>query len=206
MCTPSGASLGAQVQLYALHSNGGTWQSDATSSTTSAIPTGLVDGVTAVSIPEIDNAVYGGATSGDAASLLSSISDSSNWSGSNSTRQSMPAGPFGVDGVAACVQPEVAGPTLLITEYVEGSSFNKALELTNTGTSPVDLGALGVQVIWKGPIREDGRAERQDGHVERQRRRGRFPTSGGDEAGNAPLGLNSWESRGAPRALYSFFA
>ena len=26
------------------------------------------------------------------------------------------------------------------------SSFNKALELTNTGTSPVDLGALGVQV------------------------------------------------------------
>jgi hypothetical protein len=129
--------------LYALHSNGGTWQSDATSSTTSAIPTGLVDGVTAVSIPEIDNARYNGGTSGDAASLLASISDDSNWGGSNSTRQTMPAGPFDVQGVDACVQN---APALLITEYVEGSSNNKAIELTNVGNAPADLDALGAAV------------------------------------------------------------
>ncbi len=129
--------------LYALHSNGGTWQSDATSSTTSAIPTGLVDGVTAVSIPEIDNARYNGGTSGDAASLLASISDDSNWGGSNSTRQTMPSGPYDVQGVDACVQN---APALLITEYVEGSSNNKAIELTNVGNAPADLDALGAAV------------------------------------------------------------
>ena len=129
--------------LYALHSNGGTWQADATSSTTSAIPTGLVDGVTAVSIPEIDNARYNGGTSGDAGSLLASISDDSNWGGSNSTRQTMPAGPFDVQGVAACVQN---APVLLITEYVEGSGNNKALEISNIGSAPADLDALGATV------------------------------------------------------------
>ena len=129
--------------LYAVHSNGGTWQSDATSSNTSAVPAGLVDGVTAVAIPEIDNAVYGGPTSGDAASLLASISDSASWSGSNSTRQTMPAGPYDVQGAGACVQP---ASNLLITEYVEGSGNNKALELTNLGNGPADLDALGVTV------------------------------------------------------------
>ena len=55
----------------------------------------------------------------------------------------MPAGPFDVQGAGACVQP---ASNLVITEYVEGSGNNKALELTNLGNGPADLDALGVTV------------------------------------------------------------
>jgi predicted extracellular nuclease len=40
--------------------------------------------------------------------------------------------------------------TLLITEYVEGTSFNKAIEVTNTGESPVDLSGYLVEVYNNG--------------------------------------------------------
>ncbi|MGD1698471.1 hypothetical protein [Dapis sp. BLCC M229] len=84
--------------LYALNSEGnpGIWQSDSTSSNTSALPTGLVNGETAVAVNEFDNAIYTGITSGTQAELLAAISDSSNWLGSNSSRQTMPTNPFTV--------------------------------------------------------------------------------------------------------------
>ncbi|NET15688.1 MAG: hypothetical protein F6K08_24090, partial [Okeania sp. SIO1H6] len=56
----------------------------------------LVNGETAVAINEFDNAIYTGITSGTQAELLAAISDSSNWFGSNSTRQTMPTNPFTV--------------------------------------------------------------------------------------------------------------
>ncbi len=67
--------------LYALNSEGnpGIWQSDSTSSNTSALPTGLVNGETAVAINEFDNAIYTGITSGTQAELLAAISNSSKW-------------------------------------------------------------------------------------------------------------------------------
>lgn len=40
--------------------------------------------------------------------------------------------------------------TLLLTEYVEGTSFNKALEISNTGDSPVDLTGYAVEVYSNG--------------------------------------------------------
>ncbi|NEP89472.1 MAG: ExeM/NucH family extracellular endonuclease [Okeania sp. SIO2C2] len=86
--------------IYGLNSQGnpGVWQSDSTSPNTSALPTGLVNGETAVALDEIDNAVYTGITSGTQAELLAALGDNSNWSGSNSTRQTMPTNPFSVSG------------------------------------------------------------------------------------------------------------
>ena len=84
--------------IYALNSEGnpGVWQSDSTSSNTSALPTGLVNGETAVALNEIDNAVYTGITTGTKEELLAAISDNSNWSGSNSSRQTISTASFTV--------------------------------------------------------------------------------------------------------------
>lgn len=40
--------------------------------------------------------------------------------------------------------------TLLISEYVEGTSYNKAIEVTNTGDAPVDLSGYAVEVYSNG--------------------------------------------------------
>lgn len=86
------------VILYALNSQENNWQSDATNSNTSALPPGLLEGETAIALNEIDNAIYTGITSGSRMELLSAISDRTNWTGSNSTRQTMPSGNFNVTG------------------------------------------------------------------------------------------------------------
>lgn len=92
---------GAPTFLYALNSEGaGVWQADATSSNTSALPQGLVNGATAVALNEIDNAVYTGVTTGSVAELLAAISESSQWEGHDTDRQTLPTGPFTVGGSA----------------------------------------------------------------------------------------------------------
>lgn len=75
--------------VYALNNEGAhIWQSDATSTSTSALPTGLTNGSTAVALNEIDNAVYDcSISSGTKAELLAAISNYENWSGSDSERQ-----------------------------------------------------------------------------------------------------------------------
>ncbi|MDR4516506.1 MAG: ExeM/NucH family extracellular endonuclease [Nitrosomonas sp.] len=83
--------------LYAVNSEGaGVWQSDATNSNTSALPSGLVNGETAVALDEIDNAVYVGPTSDTKAALLAAIGDKTNWTGDNSIRQTIPNTAFNV--------------------------------------------------------------------------------------------------------------
>ncbi len=128
--------------IYALNSEGnpGVWQSDSTSSNTSALPTGLVNGETAVALDEIDNAIYTGITSGTQAELLAAIGDNSNWSGSNSTRQTMPTNPFSVSG---------SGSNLVINEvYVShtGTDDTEFIEIFGTpGTSLDGLSIIGVE-------------------------------------------------------------
>ncbi|MGK7902872.1 MAG: choice-of-anchor D domain-containing protein [Hormoscilla sp.] len=117
--------------IYALNSEGnpGVWQSDSTSASTSALPTGLVNGETAVALDEVDNAIYTGITSGTQAELLAAIGDKSNWSGSNSARQTMPTNPFTVSGGSS-------GTTLAIAPTdatkAEGNSGNTTLTFTVT--------------------------------------------------------------------------
>lgn len=108
--------------IYALNSEGsGVWQADATSANTSALPTGLTNGETAVALDEIDNAVYTGTTSGTKAELLAAIGNKDNWSGSNSEPQTLPADNFTVSGgTQALVINEVLGSTTGDdVEYIE---------------------------------------------------------------------------------------
>ncbi len=53
---------------------------DATSSNTTALPAGLVEGETAVNLDETDNGYYNGPTNGTPGELLSAIGDPLNWS------------------------------------------------------------------------------------------------------------------------------
>ncbi len=86
--------------IYAVNDTGTEWQANAWSSRTSALPEGLANGYTAIALSHYDNYAYNGITSGTKEELLSAISDSANWTlRHNTTRQTMPTGPFNVTGV-----------------------------------------------------------------------------------------------------------
>ena len=71
------------------------WQTTGSpSATTSYLPSGLTNGVNAVSNAETnhyDNMVYTGTTTGSAATVLAAITDSTNWTGSEDTTQDISA-------------------------------------------------------------------------------------------------------------------
>ena len=91
---PSLSGSGDQVIAYqntsdmiaALNDEGAhVWQSDATSSNTSALPQGLTNGTDCVALDETDNIQYDrSVTNGSKEDLLAAINDYSNWSGNNS--------------------------------------------------------------------------------------------------------------------------
>jgi endonuclease I len=84
--------------IYALHADSSGWD-DAVSSNTSALPTGLIDGVTAVDIgtPERDNGYYAGPTAGTPEQLRAEIGDPGNWI-TESEPQTWPEWEFAVLG------------------------------------------------------------------------------------------------------------
>jgi hypothetical protein len=65
--------------IYAVHFDGTGWSTDATSSNTSAIPTGLTNGLNAVAINDTDNAVYTCSATSDNSAILSAVSTITNW-------------------------------------------------------------------------------------------------------------------------------
>jgi uncharacterized repeat protein (TIGR01451 family) len=131
--------------IYAVNSEGTGWQSDATSSNTSALPSGLTDGATAIALNEIDNAKYdvGNGTAGTKAALLALISNNANWVGSDSARQDLAFAPFTVttgpntdlelDKTVSAANPD-PGDTITYTLY-----------LTNNAASTAD--ATNIQVV-----------------------------------------------------------
>lgn len=78
------------------------WQSTATSASTSALPSSLTNGVNAIAIYEIDNAVYKDSASGSLSYFKSRIFQDSLFSGHNSTRQSFASS---VNISSGCVLP-----------------------------------------------------------------------------------------------------
>ncbi len=91
--------------VYALNVEGAAvWQADATSSNTSALPAGLVNGSTAVAVNEFDNVAYAGPTSGTQAELLAAIGDPGNWTGDDTARPAFPAS-FTVTGDGGNLPP-----------------------------------------------------------------------------------------------------
>lgn len=59
-----------------------------------------------------------------------------------STAVNCPAGETCIDG--ACVERPVSDQCILISEYIEGTSSNKAFEIQNCGTLPFDTRGLGL--------------------------------------------------------------
>lgn len=71
--------------IFAINNEGdAVWQSDSVDTNTSALPTGLTNGVNAVAINEINNAIYNGSLlSGSRPDILTAICTAANWSGNN---------------------------------------------------------------------------------------------------------------------------
>ena len=79
---------GSPTFITAINNEGSaTWQADATSASTSALPTGLTNGTTAIAVTETDNIKFNGAVTGNKSSAKSTINNSSNWTGSGNTAQ-----------------------------------------------------------------------------------------------------------------------
>lgn len=74
-----------QTLLFAVNNYGSKWQSNATNDANSALPTGLINGSTAVALKELDNYAYNGITTGSRAELLAAIANKNQWTGSNSS-------------------------------------------------------------------------------------------------------------------------
>lgn len=93
--------------VFAL-TNNDEWQSDATDSHTSALPTGLTDGVNAIAIPIVgeisNNAVYtgcnpGGITAGTPEEILAAVTSPDYWTGSTSSTVELPTCTFTISGL-----------------------------------------------------------------------------------------------------------
>ncbi len=70
--------------VYALNDDGaGVWAADATSSNNSALPSGLVNGFSAVALNEVDNAYYSDGPYTDLNILRAAIGDNTLWTGTD---------------------------------------------------------------------------------------------------------------------------
>lgn len=79
---------------FALNSEDSDWQLTASNANTSARPPGL-DATNSIALVEIDNAIYTGTKSfNTTADALAAIVNVNNWTGHNTTRQTMPTGSF----------------------------------------------------------------------------------------------------------------
>jgi len=123
------AYTGADISptfLYGVNDSGSTWQASAYSSNSSGLPTGLTNGSTAVAITKVNNAVYSGPITSDAAQMKLNVSTASNWSGS-STRLAMPSGSWSILPV------ELVDFTARSTKEGVHLYWNTATELNNYG-------------------------------------------------------------------------
>ncbi len=139
----------APTFIYAVNNEGNSWQADATSSNTSALPAGLTDGVTAVALPELDNYAYTGTVSGSAADLLAAIGNPANWTGNDDRTQaaSFPS-QFTIAGAAGTASVRWITPTLSLTEgdapiwmvavLSQNPAGNLSVNVTATGTATLD--------------------------------------------------------------------
>ncbi|HEX8485483.1 Calx-beta domain-containing protein [Sphingomonas sp.] len=114
-----------------------TYAGDATSSNTSAVPTGLVFGDTALAFAT-DNAAYSGPTSGSRTEILAAIADEANWTTDDAAGVAYPAS-FAV----ATGNPGTFG--VADAEVAEGDAGSVALRFTvtrvggSTGAATVDF-------------------------------------------------------------------
>jgi uncharacterized protein len=126
--------------LFAINNEGAAvWQSTASDSNTSALPTGLTNGTNAVALTEIDNARYNGPTSGTAAELLAAISNRSNWVGDDAVNQTGPSS-FTVSGGGGATTVSINDVSV-----VEGDAGTQTLTFTVTRSDNTTEFSLGFE-------------------------------------------------------------
>lgn len=127
-------TVAAPTAIAALNNDGaGVFQADATNTNTSALPTGLAAGASAVAIAEVDNVAYSGATTDDLATLRAALFDAANWTtGDNSANQTF-SGAFTVTDAG----PDAIAPALIGSspaDDVAGVALDASVTLTFTET------------------------------------------------------------------------
>lgn len=113
--------------LFAVQFGSGTaaWAADATNSNTSAVPTGLVNGDTALAFAA-DNGAYTGSLTGTVSEILANIANEANWSTSETALVTAP-GNFTVSGGGG-------GPTIAINDVTQVEGDNGTTTFTFTVT------------------------------------------------------------------------
>lgn len=134
--------------IFALNSEGNAiWQSDCTNANTSALPTGLTNGQTAVALTEVDNAIYNmSVTTCDKATTLAAICNTANWNGDNTNRFEMPSAStppepttdLSIDISVDKAKPSV-GEQVQITTTIHNNGTEAATNITATVTIPAGI-------------------------------------------------------------------
>lgn len=123
-------STAAPNFIFAIQSNSTQWQATATNANTSALPTGLTNGVNAIAYgtgpgpgDAYHNIWYSGATtSGCASAILAAVANNGNYTGNNTTYS-----PYTNNFIINCNPPN---PTNTLISTIQGSG----LTVTNAGT------------------------------------------------------------------------
>jgi hypothetical protein len=135
-------SSAAPSFVYALNNEGSkVWQANATNSNTSSLPTGLLDGFSAVALQEVDNIAYDGTlTSGSRALVLGAISDFNNWTGGTNSTPPSPlsytAAPF---SISDCASTATIGFDAAASTDTEGNTLLIPISLSNATVFPVSV-------------------------------------------------------------------
>ncbi|MBZ0200902.1 MAG: endonuclease, partial [Ignavibacteriaceae bacterium] len=118
-------SYGTPVFLYAVNDDGSAWQADATSSNTSALPNGLINGETAVALVEKDNGIFNGEVNPDVDQLRLTVSNPSMWTMSDEIL-TMPTGIW-------ALPVELTNFSALITGNSIEINWSTSTEINNYG-------------------------------------------------------------------------
>ncbi|MBX9850373.1 MAG: hypothetical protein K2X86_01285 [Cytophagaceae bacterium] len=115
-------SFSAPEFIYALNNNGNAWDASATDNNTSALPAGLINGLSAVALNEAENGNYNCVIENGSKNLiLSSISNPSNWIGSSS-RVLLPPACFEISLPVELVSFEVSNVNNILTIFFTTAS------------------------------------------------------------------------------------
>lgn len=138
---------GAPSFVTAIQFNGATWDSDATNANSSALPTGLANGSTAIAVGNVDNGVYSGPLGGDPATIRAALNDAANWTTNDSAPQRF-AGTFAFTGadepsVAIAVSPDSASEADgAFTYTITGTNLTEPVTITVSFSGTADASDL----------------------------------------------------------------
>ena len=135
-------TVGSPTHIYAVNFSGNDWQTDATSSNTSALPSGLVNGSTAVAVDECDNIAYTGPTTGSKGEILTAVGDKTNWTCDNTSRLSFQTA-FTINGGGSNSIPVFSSPTLS-AEAVTSEQVSITYTASDADSDVITYGGIGL--------------------------------------------------------------